>query len=174
METWISIPGWQGLYEVSDHGRVRSVRRCGQPGRKGGQVLAFCFASQGYPAVSLSRRGAPYARRMMIHRLVASAFLGPVPKGMEVCHNDGNRRNCAVSNLRYDTRSNNAKDRVRHGTIPDYRGERSPSSKLTADEVKAIRSMRAAGESGKELARLFGVSQQNVCDIVKRRTWAHI
>ena len=110
-EVWKPIPGYKG-YEVSNLGRVRSLDRYLPDGRRRkGTVLRASIDTGGYPTVTLGHRG-----QHRVHRIVMLAFCGPVPEGKEVCHLDGNRQNNAIPNLRYDTRLNNIKDAVRHGT----------------------------------------------------------
>jgi hypothetical protein len=118
-EEWRTIPGLEGLYEASSLGRIRSLDRsvdAGRPRRIAGRVLKPSLNPNGYPFVVPSKDGV--AHSMAVHRLVALAFLGPRADGTEVCHHDGDKTNNAVANLRYDTRSANAMDRVRHGNHP--------------------------------------------------------
>lgn len=117
-EQWRAIPGWEGFYEVSDLGQVRSLERR-VPWRGGTRIqrarmLTPYVGFHGRRQVTLSRLG--HDRRYLVYRLVMLAFTGPCPPGMEVCHYDGDRTNDAWSNLRYDTRGNNHRDKVRHGT----------------------------------------------------------
>lgn len=106
---WLPVPGYPN-YEVSDRpdfwSRPRTTTR-------GGLVKAFP-GPKGYLTIRLSRDGA--LKTEYVHRLVAAAFLGPCPKGMDVCHNDGNNTNNAPGNLRYDDRSGNHHDKKQHGT----------------------------------------------------------
>lgn len=118
-ENWLPVVGWEGYYEVSDMGRVRSVDRTiirsdGKVRRWSGRVLAAGTNRHGYPLVALSRSGKPQSKK--VHRLVLEAFVGPCPDGMEACHHDGDRANAELVNLRWDTPSANAFDRIRHGT----------------------------------------------------------
>lgn len=115
-EIWKPIPGWEGSYEVSDHGRVRSVdrivtTRTGVRKRYQGRVLALTADRSGHLAVSLGR-----AKDKAVHRLVLEAFIGPSTERQECCHNDGDPTNNNLSNLRWGSRSENQLDRVRHGT----------------------------------------------------------
>ena len=120
-EHWLPIPGYEGLYEVSDQGRVKSLDRM-RPFQDGyrpirGRVLKpwqpKAGSRLGYWSVLLSRDGA--VKHRAIHSLVAEAFIGPRPEGMHVCHDDGDLHNNRVENLRYDTPSENSRDVVRHG-----------------------------------------------------------
>jgi hypothetical protein len=142
MEVWKDVVGYEGFYEVSSAGAIRSTSRTVQnstsPGdfrRHEARVLKPWLTVHGYPCVSLSMYGV--VKRFTVHKLVAAAFIGPRPPRMEVCHLDGNRANPAAANLRYDTRSNNHADKVGHGT--HRRGERHPLARLTARDVEEIR-----------------------------------
>ena len=119
-EQWQPIPGWEGYYDVSDQGRVRSVDRIVQDydGRlrrfRSRLIKSFPNPETGRHQVRLSRDGR--ARTFRVAALVLSAFIGPRPAGMEACHNDGCRTRDVLTNLRYDTAGNNHRDKVRHGT----------------------------------------------------------
>lgn len=107
MEQWKPIAGWSGRYEVSEAGRVRNV--------ESGHVLAYSTTkTDGRRYVFLY--DSPKRRRVQVSRLVLEAFVGPCPPGMEGCHNNGDKLNNHVSNLRWDTRSSNSLDAVKHGT----------------------------------------------------------
>jgi len=115
---WKDIPGYEGFYQVSDQGQVKSVERIGVNGTfVPERILRPDTANPGrYERVTLF--GGPSRQRCQVHRLVMLAFIGPCPEGLECCHNDGHPGNNALSNLRYDTKSANARDRRRHGS--DY------------------------------------------------------
>ena len=120
-EVWKPIPGFDGAYEVSDWGRVRSIDRiittkAGTKQRRQGRVLTPTANTGGYLKVGLGRLGR--AKTLQVHRLVLEAFVGPCPEGHECCHNDGDPTNNNLSNLRWDTPSGNALDSVLHGTHP--------------------------------------------------------
>lgn len=114
-ETWKPIPGYEGQYEVSDHGQVRSLTRYvpGKDGRKTlykGRVLKPWRQKSGHMAVRLGR-----GKREYVHRLVLAAFKGDCPIGLEACHADDNPGNNHIDNLRWASRSANGYDRVRNG-----------------------------------------------------------
>lgn len=116
-EEWRAVVGYEGLYEVSDQGRVRSVPRVikdrsGRQQRWKGKVLALAESGRGkYFSVGL-----PGGRTAHVHVLVAAAFIGLRPDGLEVCHGNGDHHDNRAENLRYGTPSDNMTDRVRHGT----------------------------------------------------------
>lgn len=115
VENWLPIPGYPG-YEVSDMGRVRSFKKTGFSHLffSSPKILKATPTHYGYPEVCL-RNGR--SRRWRVHQLVMLIFVGPCPEGLEVCHNDGDPLNNRLSNLRYDTHTNNMKDIVyRDGT----------------------------------------------------------
>lgn len=112
---WRPVPGYEGYYSVSDAGQVRSEPRLDALNRPvKGRMLRPGVSGSGYLTVNLWRNGRGYT--VPVHVAVALAFLGERPEGQEVCHNDGDRTNNQVWNLRYDTRSANQRDAVSHGT----------------------------------------------------------
>ena len=118
VEQWLPVPGYEGLYDVSDQGRVRSLDRVvtergGRTQRLRGRVLKPAPDPDGYLHVVLCN-GRPHTYK--VHRLVARAFHGEPAPGQVVCHNDGTYTNNIAGNLRWDTRSANNLDTVRHGT----------------------------------------------------------
>lgn len=120
-ENWRHVPTWEGFYEVSDIGRVRSVQRTviagGQkPGARVFQsrVLRPTYTT-GYAVVQLVDTSQGRREQRYVHDLVLSAFVGPKPDGLEVCHGRAGQHVNTLMNLRYDTRSANAQDRVLFG-----------------------------------------------------------
>ena len=117
-ERWLAVPGYEGYYEVSDHGRVRSLDRVVPRGQNQitvrGTVTVQYPNRTGHLIANLQRDNV--SRSLLVHRLVMLAFGGP-PVGDEiVCHNDGNPANNHVSNLRWGTYSSNMYDKRAHGT----------------------------------------------------------
>lgn len=168
-EIWKPVAGYEGVYEVSSHGRVRSLDRfvavesdikgCYRSLRKG-RVLADCTDRDGYRLVSLSCRGV--VRGYKVHRLVAIAFLPPRPDAPEVNHKDFCKTNNRANNLEWATAAENSK----HGCAE---GARVP--KLTAAQVARIRELHAAGFDYAQVAQLFDVSKQTIYRICQRKTW---
>lgn len=121
VEEWRAVVGWEGLYEVSDLGRVRSLDRVIFTRRslKGtrrlrGKVLAAELNTHGYLQVALCRHGRRVGAR--VHTLVLEAFEGLRPVDREARHADNDRANARRVNLSWGTHSENMLDQIRHGT----------------------------------------------------------
>lgn len=113
-ENWKPVVGYEGLYEVSDHGNVRSVDRVTPHGHSlRGKIKKQVPDEQGRPRVFLHQENKSRTRRVC--HLVLEAFVGPRLEGMEACHWDDNCTNNHVENLRWGSRSENQVDRVRNG-----------------------------------------------------------
>jgi hypothetical protein len=124
----------------------------------------------GHQSVALYLRGR--SKYLSVHRLVLIAFVGPPPRGMESCHDDGNARNNRVTNLRWDTKKNNLNDRVKHGTLS--KGEKHGMVILRERDVFEIRKAASDGFVQRRIAEQFGISFSTVSKIVLRKTWKHI
>ena len=114
--TWLPVPDYDRLYDVSDSGLVRSWHLYRGPGPR---LLVAAPNSKGYLTVTLCRDAVKTTKK--IHALVAGAFLGSRPAGLEIRHLDGNQTNNTLSNLAYGTPGENAADMVRHGTHNEAR-----------------------------------------------------
>lgn len=152
-EKWLPVAGYEGSYEVSDQGRVRSLDRrlLGKDGRTefhAGKVLIASRTARGYCEVSL--RAENSRKHRTIHSLVAETFLGPRPAGNDVMHINGDRTDNRLQNLRYGTRKENLNQTYEYG------GRQGPG-KLTKDEVSEIRQRLEKGEKPTDLAKEYGV-----------------
>lgn len=113
-EAWRPVPGFESAYEVSDHGRLRSLPRVARNGiHVRGGICHGSVNSSGHISVTLSAAG--NRRYTCVHTLVLEAFVGPRPDGMEACHGEGGPADNRVTNLRWDSRSENKLDEVRAG-----------------------------------------------------------
>lgn len=165
VERWLPVVGEEGYYDVSSHGRVRSLDRVVVGVRRQhwkGMMLKPTNMGRGYVGVALRGRN-----KQRIHQLVAKAFLGSAPAGMVVCHNDGDPGNNRLENLRYDTQASNCRDTVAHGR--STRGESNPRAKLTAQKVRAI---RADTRQARAIADDYGLHRAYVYALKSRRAWA--
>jgi len=162
-EAWRPVVGFEGYYEVSDRGRLRSTPRQGTDGR----IIKITPSPCGYLRVRLYKNGKGSAKKM--HRIVLEAFVGPCPPRHEGCHNNGDRSDCSLSNLRWDTREANCRDAKIHGSAAT--GEKNGQSKLTRADVDAIRSLRARGMTYSELSRRFNVAVETARSAAVGATW---
>lgn len=172
-EEWKLIRGFDGHYSVSNMGRIRSEERRVVNSQTGGtrrvrsRILKLKPDGSGYLFAALRKNSKEVA--VKVASAVAMEFIGSRPLGFVVCHNDGTRTNNRASNLRYDTRSGNMADCIKHGTR--VRGERHASAKLTEAEVRRIqRDTRTL----KEIAREVGVSLGQVSAIKRGESWSHL
>ncbi len=165
-EEWRPVVGFEGYSLVSDRGQVK--RTVAYRPSLHGRMLKAPPVCNGYPAVSLSVAGQKMQLKP-VHILVARAFLGPAPGGMEVNHKDGNKLNAGLSNLEYVTHRENVDHAVRIGLVP--RGTKCHTAVLVPSQVKRIRKACAAGRQQKLLAREYGVSTSVVCSIVNGGSW---
>lgn len=163
-ERWAPFPDFEGLYEISDLGRVRSLHRRNFMG-----LLSATDDSQGYPVICLNRQGKRHAKT--IHRAVCRAFHGePRPLHREVAHLNGDRPDPRARNLKWCSKGENHFHKRLHGTL--LRGSSHPRSKLTEEDVIAIRS--ASNGDRIAISRRYGVSVHTISDIRAMRRWKHL
>jgi hypothetical protein len=166
-EIWKDIHGYEGRYQVSDTGRVRSLPRSVKHKKFGsfvikGRIMKPGVHSFGYPFYNLFIDGR--SKMHYTHTLILEAFVSKRPEGMVCCHGDGNPSHSVLSNLRWGTPAENNADMAIHGTRPV--GERQTNSKLSEQMVAEIRSSSA---SASDLAR-----RMNVCDRTIRKVRSNI
>lgn len=168
-EEWRAVAGFEGCYEVSNIGRVRSLDRIvfrvdGTPVVRQGQIIRPGVAggrNKKYPYATLRQNGKSIGR--LVHRLVASAFI-PNPLNLaEVNHIDGIKTNNVVSNLEWMTPADNKRHASSLGL---YTGSK---PKISDDDVATIRQMRTSGAKTAALANAFNVSESLIYAIVSGR-----
>lgn len=162
VEVWLPVLGFERCYEVSNLGRVR---------RRGSSQCLVPGKAHGYLHVTLSVDNTKSTQR--VHLLVLSSFCGarPFPEA-EAAHNDGNKLNCQLTNLRWATSKENAADVGRHGRRP--RGEEIYGAVLTEPDVKNIRRAITRGARNPSIARAYGVSVSTIHLIRHNRIWKHV
>ena len=173
-EEWRFIKGYEGIYEVSNHGIVRSVTRKLPDGRtRKGIVLRPYIDEDGYKHVSLCKNGK--MKHFIVHRLVAESFVDNPMNLPQVNHKDETKDNnrydnlewCDVSyNLSYGTRQEKVTEKIS--------GERNYAHKLTCEIVKEIRKSYIPGdkEHGQcAMARKYGVCQSVIKNAISGKTW---
>lgn len=169
-EEWRVIPGFDGRYEASDQGRIRSL--VGRHGPRKTPHMLTQFPNGNYIKATVTRPDGTYYPAG-VHTLIAAAFHGPCPPGLECAHLDGDTTNNVPSNLLWATPLVNGGHKVLHGTAA--KGEANGSAVL--DEAAAIDIVRLLGEgqvSQVDIAKKHGISVSTVSAIKAGRLWKHL
>ena len=176
-EIWKSVKNYDGFYEVSNRGNLRSLDRvsatsAGVIKRTKGKVLKNTFKNNGYLTVMFSVQG--ISKRCHVHRIVAEAFIGnPLIKPM-VNHKNGNKKDNCADNLEWVTHCENVKHAVKNGLITV--GENKSYCKLSSEKVKAIRRLFRINPKFHKvnLAKKLGVRDTTIHKIIKNKRWKHL
>jgi hypothetical protein len=170
-EIWKNVVNLEDYYEVSNLGNVRSKTREGRTNfglrTYGGNLLRKINHNNGYCVVNLTTKDS--RKQCLVHILVIEAFIGKKPDGMECCHNNGNRKDNRLENLRWDTRKNNHADKLLHGTW--QQGEKIGTSKLKEWQAKEV---KYSSIPLKELSKKFNVSMGCVEKIRYSQSWKYL
>lgn len=163
-ERWLPVVGYEGLYKISNLGRLYGSRRMGSDGR----ILSVSQSKPcGYMRTRLYKDGRGASKK--VHRLVLEAFVGPCPPKMECRHKNGKRHDNRLTNLRWGTRKDNCADAKSHGT--SARGERNGHAKLSREKVVIIKRLRASGHSYQSIANRFNVTLSTTRSAAIGETW---
>lgn len=168
IEEWRPVSGFKG-YEVSDLGNVRTwLTNHKGFARTQAKVMRLRISnSTGHRAVCLKDR-----KPHLVHRMVAAAFIGPIPAGMVVAHRDGDASNNRVSNLMITTHAVNQSHRIIHGT--DSRGSKNVLSILREEHVIEIRGSTDAMSKADQFAQRFGVQRGTILAVIRGDSWKHV
>lgn len=166
METWKDIEGYNGFYQVSNHGNMRS-RYLGLTN------LKLQVDKDGYFKISLMKDRKQ--KRYMVHRLVAMAFI-PNPENKPcINHKDGDKKNNHVSNLEWVTISENTKHAFDNGLCVQKYGYHSCRAKLDKKDLEFIRYLRSKGLGYRRISKLFTkVSPQTISNILSGKTYNRV
>lgn len=186
MELWRPIK--EGYYEASNQGCIR--RAVPGNGTWPGRLLKPKINPGGYLVVNCSVNGRTDTNT--VHRLVAEAFLGPCPVGLQINHRNADKTDNRVDNLEYVTSKENNQhafelglntQRLKMGELgrlggakvtDKRRGENSGKARLTCEAVRYIRKLARDGQSQSKIALLVGVSKGAVKHVLRGRTWSHV
>jgi len=170
IEIWKDIPGFEGRYQASTLGRIRTIKHK-VTGRNPYTKKAFQrtvperilkpgrFCKSGHISVVLGRG----SNSSPVHQLVMRTFVGEPPEKMEVLHINGNPIDNRLENLKYGTRTENILDTYKYG---------GRWKKLSTEDVLAIRKALKEGDTGKELADKYGVCETSISNIRNGRTFS--
>lgn len=136
------------------------------------RVLSGWVTARGYRHVAVRVGGK--AKSVYAHRIVAEAFYGPVPDGLEINHKDGDKLNNMPENLEYVLHGDNVRHAVASGLWPDKSGECNGRAKLSDGDVLSIMEANKAGVSSARLAAAYGVTRGMIWRITTGKAWAHL
>lgn len=174
-EEWKDIEGFEGFYQISNLGRVKSLGGwCGTAKRKE-KIRSASLTQDGYVKVRLQHKGKDKTAR--VHRLVAEAFI-PNPENKDtVNHIDGNKQNNAVSNLEWVDRTEQMLHAYDLGLKSSRVGSQNSNAKLTDEQVREIRKSYVpySKEFGTvALAKKYGVTNRVIGLIVKNKSYKNV
>lgn len=178
-EIWKDIKDYEGLYQVSNLGKIKSLERIVEydtPPYKHTvkeKLRSLSIKNNGYLFVSLYKDNK--GKNFHIHRLVAEAFIDNIKNKATVNHIDSDKTNNNVSNLEWATQSENNKHAYKVGARKPLAADKCTFTKTTEKQVLEMRKLYATGNySYKELATLYNLSYDGVWAIIKRKRWKHI
>ena len=181
MEVWKDVKGFEGYYQVSSLGNVRSVERTIEVTRPSGTYrmtlkgrnMVLGTNKKGYKRVELCRQNSKKRHQYLVHRLVAEAFI-PNPENLpEVNHESGDKTDNSVENLTWCDRLGNIHHAIEHGFI-NKRGTANWNAVLNDDEVRDIRKKFEQGVTAREMADHYGLHPDTIRDIKRGKTWKHV
>jgi hypothetical protein len=161
-EMWLPIKSWEGLYEISNKGRVKSLRK--------NILLKEIEDNYGYLVIHL--RNSPLSKIYKIHRLVAEAFIPNPFNKRTVNHIDLNKKNNNINNLEWSTHLENNNHAIDNGVL-NHNGVFNGRAKLNDFEVREIIELKGL-KTQKEIAKIYHVSKSLIGYIVNRKNWKHI
>lgn len=178
-EIWVSVKGFEGIYEVSNLGRVKSLNRFVKYTTKEGgyqrkeKILNQKICDNGYNAVRLFKNAK--GREWKVHIVVAENFGLPKSKGQKyINHKNGCKTDNRLDNLEWCTQSENMIHAYENGFAKGQKGSDHPGNVLTEEEVIKIRKLHSGGMVQRRIAEEYGVCFQTISLIVNRKTWTHI
>ena len=160
-EQWLPVPGYESTHEVSSLGRVRLIGTV--RGYGSGHLLTNWPNHLGYSRVKMRKDGK--LKAVFVHKIVASAFLGPPAAGQEINHKNFDRSDNSAENLEYLTHEENVRASAGRGRF---------RKRLNPCCIREIRSKFQSGASQDSIASEFGISQQSISEIVRGCTWSHL
>ncbi len=175
-EQWKELPGFEGFYEVSNLGALRSLSHAAKGSYNTvrsfpGQLMTLStYKASGYKYVNVSKEGK--RSKVKMHRAVLLAFSGPCPPRREARHLNGARADNRFENLCWGTKAQNYNDRRSHGTETAW--EKNGRARLNNETVRKIKLSLSEGMSHAQAARLFNANKVAISHIACGRTWVGV
>ena len=177
MEIWKDIKGYEGYYQVSNYGKIKSLERFRENGFGGyihkERILKSQTGCNGYEFINLSKKG--IVKHLCIHRFVAIAFI-PNPEDKPCTnHKNGIRTDNRLSNLEWATYSENAIHGIKRNGNWIVKGEKHPKAFFKNSDILKIRHLYKSKKMRKcEIAKKYNTNQSTIHSIIIRKSWKHI
>lgn len=179
-ETFRPIEGYEGLYEVSNLARIKSLPKewtCGRNGSqlksKGETFLVINESRKDYDFVSLS--DGKKVKCISVHRLVATYFVANPDNKPDVNHKDGNKRNNRHDNLEWCTKPENQIHAYKNGLQVSQKGIEHHRCKITESDMLEIKILKKKGDKSQmEIGDLYGLKQAQISRILSGKRWTRI
>lgn len=168
IEIWKDIIGWEGCYQISNLGSVKSLKRKNVLKDK---ILKHRINKYGYACVTF--RSPTKNAYYTIHRLVAITFILNLESKLEVNHIDGNKLNNHINNLEWCTNRENIEHAVKIG-LSNFVGENNPRATISESEVIRIKEFINFGLKTCSIRRLTGISESKIQMIRDGKAWRHV
>lgn len=171
-EIWVDLIGYEGIYVISNLGRVKTVIKRGNSVK--GRILTPVVTKKGYLRIGLTDEKG-IQRRFYIHRLVIESFNKCQEEKMQVNHIDGDKTNNRLSNLEFVTDKENKKHAIKNDL--NAKGEQIHTAVFTQEQIEWIRKHYKPGHSkygARAMARTFGTSHSTIGKVVRNETWKHV
>lgn len=174
-EIWKDVIGYEGLYQVSNLGRVKGLKRESKHYKGGVRVynerfLNPCLHKDGYLKVGLIKDG--INKQHSVHRLVCSSFIENIYNKPQVNHKNGVKTDNRLENLEWSTSSENHKHAYKIG-LRHQNGEKNHRSALTNSQVFEIK-YNHKNLSNKEVSMIYNISTNQVSRIRRGDRWSHV
>jgi len=169
LEIWKDVKGYEGLYQISNTGKVKSIERVDSTNvKRKERVLKQCLSGRGYPMVGIYKNGK--RTPVNIHRLVAEYFVSNFYNKSQVNHIDGIKENNIYTNLEWCSASENIIHAHKNGLTNPVKGEQVGSSKLTRAEAQSVKDLKGK-LSQRKIGLMFNICQQEVSKIHTNKCW---
>jgi len=178
-EIWKDISGFEGLYQASTLGRVRSFDKTLTSGLWNqetvllkGRIIKSLDGRGGYLKVSLTNKSGKYIQ-ITLHRLIGKTFIPNPENKPQINHKNAIRTDCRVENLEWVTDSENKRHAIEY--LGNCKGERVGTHKLTAAQVLEIREMyKDQYYNPRVIGEKYGVSRNSIIRIIEGKSWKHL